>query len=167
MRDLVRQVCDLVIAIDHYRQAVAGAINAGTHEVTTLIQLVLCGPLTPTAIAENLGMTTASVTGLLDRMAAAGYVERSPNPLDRRSILVHLTEKGSVTGNAIFELLTDDVAAPWGDIDESERAAVADLVDRLAAALRRRSTEPGLPGRLGITRRTPPPVPPREENSAT
>jgi DNA-binding MarR family transcriptional regulator len=43
---------------------------------------------TPTQIAERLGMTTGAVTKMLDRMEGQRLVRRTPNPADRRGVLV-------------------------------------------------------------------------------
>lgn len=44
--------------------------------------------VTPTAIAQHLGVSTASVTGMLDRLRHGGLIAFAPNPEDRRSKLV-------------------------------------------------------------------------------
>lgn len=46
------------------------------------------------AIGERLQLDSASMTGLLDRLAAAGLIARQPHPADRRINLVMLTEQG-------------------------------------------------------------------------
>ena len=51
-------------------------------------------PLSPTTIAERLLVTTASVTSLVDTLERRGFVARSPDPGDRRKILVTLTADG-------------------------------------------------------------------------
>lgn len=153
MRDLALRVRELIIATDHYRQAIAAAVGAGTHETATLVQLHLSGPLTPTAIAESLDLTTASVTGLLDRLARAGFVTRSPNPCDRRSILVGLTEVGALTAKAIFDLFAEDVAtALAGTTAQAERDATTLAIDRLIAVLRSRAAESHLAARFACLR---------------
>ncbi|MEO6941483.1 MAG: MarR family transcriptional regulator [Terrimesophilobacter sp.] len=43
---------------------------------------------TPGMIAEHLGISTASTTKLLDRLAAAGHITRSPHPTDRRAVVI-------------------------------------------------------------------------------
>lgn len=49
--------------------------------------------VTPGALAEHLGISTASVTKLLDRLAAAGHIERSPHPSDRRALAITITQR--------------------------------------------------------------------------
>ncbi|MFJ3404118.1 MarR family winged helix-turn-helix transcriptional regulator [Promicromonospora sp. NPDC090134] len=48
---------------------------------------------TPGAIAAHLGITSASTTKMLDRLADAGHVRRLPHPTDRRSLAVEVTEE--------------------------------------------------------------------------
>jgi len=49
---------------------------------------------TPALLAENMGVDRSGVTRLLDRLEAKGYVEREHDKLDRRSVKIHLTQKG-------------------------------------------------------------------------
>jgi DNA-binding MarR family transcriptional regulator len=50
--------------------------------------------LRPGELAERLMITSGSLTPMLDRLVSAGFVERVPNPDDRRSITVVLTDSG-------------------------------------------------------------------------
>lgn len=47
--------------------------------------------VTPHAIAEHLGITTAAATSLIDRLARDGFVERTRHPEDGRSRIITLT----------------------------------------------------------------------------
>jgi len=49
--------------------------------------------VTPGAIAEHLGITTASTTKLVDRLAAGDHVRRFQHPSDRRSLAIEVTEE--------------------------------------------------------------------------
>jgi DNA-binding MarR family transcriptional regulator len=64
-------------------------------------------PLSPTVIAERLLVTTASVTSLLDTLERRSLVTRSPDPDDRRRVLVALTSDGK---RAVDEFLPQMVA---------------------------------------------------------
>lgn len=52
------------------------------------------GPMSPSELGERLIVTRATVTGVVDSLERRGYVVRSPNPNDRRGIVVGLTAEG-------------------------------------------------------------------------
>src|SRR6187397_3435233 len=62
------------------------------HVLTTL---EADGPLPMGRLADALDVSVASATGIVDRMAQRGLVERRQDPDDRRVVIVHLTEAGA------------------------------------------------------------------------
>lgn len=64
-----------------------------TTQVGTLMALKQ-GPLPVTTIATLSGISTASASQQVTRLENAGYVERRPDPLDARGVLVAVTESG-------------------------------------------------------------------------
>lgn len=54
------------------------------------------GAMSPSELGERLIVTRATVTGLLDSLQRRGFVTRSPNPADRRSLVVEITPDGLV-----------------------------------------------------------------------
>ncbi|GAA3751945.1 MarR family transcriptional regulator [Microbacterium kribbense] len=49
--------------------------------------------VTPGALAGYLGISSASTTKLLDRLAAAGHIERAAHPTDRRALTIRITQQ--------------------------------------------------------------------------
>jgi DNA-binding MarR family transcriptional regulator len=49
---------------------------------------------TPGEIAERLGITCSTATGLVERLADGGYIRRSHSERDRRQVLLRLLPKG-------------------------------------------------------------------------
>lgn len=60
-----------------------------------LWELLHRGPSTQRVLAEALKVSARNVTGLVDGLAATGFVTREPHPTDRRATLVTLTGHGS------------------------------------------------------------------------
>lgn len=145
MEQLAHRVRELIVASDHYRQAMAAGMGIGVSESAVLGHLLHNGPQTPTLIAARIGLTPASTTALLDRLSAVQLVVRSPNPRDRRSVLVSLTDLGEDTVRAMYAMFALDIDAALEQADprlrdEPElRHAVTELLDRMAAALRERA----------------------------
>lgn len=50
--------------------------------------------LTPKDLGRELGLTSGSVTGLVDRMQQSGWAQRVPHPEDRRSTIIEATPVG-------------------------------------------------------------------------
>ena len=51
---------------------------------------ILCntGPITAGELAQLTGLTTGAITGVIDRLEAAGFVRRAKDPSDRRRVIV-------------------------------------------------------------------------------
>lgn len=88
----------------------------------------------PSEIARHIGISSASTTALLDRLARGGSLQRVSHPTDRRSILITLTPAAErvVTDTVdVMERRIDQVAAA---LDRGARAQVAEFFDALTAA---------------------------------
>ncbi|MBO2447066.1 MarR family transcriptional regulator [Actinomadura barringtoniae] len=90
-------------------------------------------PLRMTDLATRLGVVPRSATGLVDSLEEAGLVSRSPDPSNRRSILVSPTDKGrtmrTLMGQARREAAEDLFSALSPEQRESLRALLAALND--------------------------------------
>lgn len=58
------------------------------------------GPVTPTQIARWTGMAATTVSAALKRLTERGHAEQVPNPLDRRSYLIQLSQNGKKAHSA-------------------------------------------------------------------
>lgn len=68
----------------------------------TMPQFIVLGTLsrrdcTMTELAETLHVTTAAMTGVVDRLVRDGYVVRFGDPQDRRVVRIKITAKGAKT----------------------------------------------------------------------
>jgi DNA-binding MarR family transcriptional regulator len=77
-----------------------------------------------TDIAERGNMTKQSAGEVVDDLVALGYVERVPDPDDRRAKIVRLTERGEAAQSYGFRLLAE-IEQRWGERYGAER--IADL----------------------------------------
>ena len=100
----------------------------------TVLSLLLTAPdwcLTPSELASSGGVTRATMTGLLDGLEKAAFVERRANRDDRRKIFVHLTREGRehVLGLApeFFAVLSD----MGGALPEAKRKSLSGLLAKL------------------------------------
>jgi DNA-binding MarR family transcriptional regulator len=125
----LRELLDLSARV---RPAVAHRTGL-THSELVALEHLIRGPIGPAEVARLLGVTTAAATGIVDRLAARGHVERRPHVSDRRRTELVITD--SAREDVLAELLPmfRALAALDAELDEEER----EVVDRYL----RRATE--------------------------
>ena len=122
----------------------AGAAFATRHGLSaTDVRALVClldreragVPASPTWLAAQLRVTTASVTALLDRLERAGHVRRAPRSDDRRRVDVVVQDSAKELGWAFFGPLIDAAAAVLDRRSEVERAVIDAFLDDMVAAV--------------------------------
>jgi DNA-binding MarR family transcriptional regulator len=100
------------------------------YEVLVLLTFSRTGRLPLKVIGSRLMVHPTSVTNAIDRLVAAGYVERLPNPADGRGVLAGIT----ASGRAVVETATGALTGlDFGlrDLPEAERQELFDLLKRV------------------------------------
>jgi DNA-binding transcriptional ArsR family regulator len=84
--------------------------------------------LTAGELARATGLTTASITGVADRLEEAGYVRRERDPADRRRVVIRLVLDRALTDVAPVFL---PMIRAWQELasryDDSELGLIADF----------------------------------------
>ena len=84
-------------------QAVAERSGMNLTDLQCITILTSTGPISAGRLAEEMGLTTGSVTGVIDRMERAGYVRREKDPDDARRVIVRpVSEKLESAGAGFF-----------------------------------------------------------------
>jgi len=83
--ELLRDMRDVTT---EFEQRLGEQLTVNPTDLLAMEHLIQDGPLTPTELARRVGVTTAAMTTSIDRLTAVGHVTRSPNPADRRGVLV-------------------------------------------------------------------------------
>lgn len=92
-------------------------------------------PLSPTAIAERLIVTTASITSLVDTLERRGLVERQPDPTDRRRLLIVITQDGKAIVDQFLPEVVALQTAAMATLTEAQRRQFLELLTTLGANL--------------------------------
>jgi DNA-binding MarR family transcriptional regulator len=92
-------------------------------------------PLSPTAIAERLIVTTASVTSLLDTLERRGLVERRPDPTDRRRLLIVISHDGKAIVDKFLPEIVALQTAALATLTEAQRRQLVELLATVGANL--------------------------------
>ncbi len=89
--------------------------------------------LSPGRLLRETLVTSGTMTNRVDRLAARGYVERYPDPADRRGVLVRLTPEGKAAVDGAFEELLAAEQQLLADLPDTDRDHLARLLRTLLA----------------------------------
>ena len=87
-------------------------------------------PLSVTRLAWLLLQESPSITGLVDRMCERGLVERLKDPLDRRKVLVKLTDRGRQAHDDVRTSATAVSDEIFGVLSHKDRATLKELLQK-------------------------------------
>jgi DNA-binding MarR family transcriptional regulator len=79
--------------VDDFDAAAADALGVNRTDLRCLEVLLQEEVVLPSQLGARLALTTGSVTAMLDRLERLGYLTRSPDPGDRRKVIVKPTAK--------------------------------------------------------------------------
>ena len=116
-----------------------GLANWGFDVLATLRRQGKPYALTPTQLTRSVMLSSGAMTNRIDRLEKLGFVERQPDPNDRRSLRVKLTVKG-------LEVVDRAVASRFEEARDSLRALSAKEQKHLPDLLRKLLLELDAPG---------------------
>jgi DNA-binding MarR family transcriptional regulator len=94
-RDIGTLLFRLIQAAKQNTPAVSREFGLTGPQSYLLIQLDPATPLTMVALAAAKDCDPSNITGLVDKLEAKGYIQRQPDPHDRRVKMIVLTDAGS------------------------------------------------------------------------
>jgi DNA-binding MarR family transcriptional regulator len=93
--------------------------------------------MTPGELTRELLVTAGNVTGIVERLAGCGLVERCPVPEDRRAVRVRLTTRGRRLMRRAIPRHRRDVGALLERVPTQDLANLRDLLGTVSRALER------------------------------
>jgi DNA-binding MarR family transcriptional regulator len=91
--------------------------------------------LNQVGLAELLEVQPITVARLIDKLVAAGFVERRPDPKDRRAQRLFLMEKATPLLAQIWEIAEETYQVVLSGLSPAERATLLSLLTRMRANL--------------------------------
>lgn len=129
---LLGGIVRLNLAVTQVLEGIIGAhgVNLADYLVLGVIRGAPGQRSAPTAICDVLGRTTGGMSLTLDRLAAAGWLRREPDPTDRRRVVVELTDQGLALATEINEELHE-----WERSLDLDGGRVLGVIEGLADAV--------------------------------
>jgi MarR family transcriptional regulator, organic hydroperoxide resistance regulator len=93
-----------------HQHVIAGIMGLHVTDAECIDFLQEMGPSTAGDLARATRLTTGAITNVIDRLEAAGFVKRSPDPKDRRKVIVtFLPEKHATNAKIHYSALAGAV----------------------------------------------------------
>jgi len=119
-----------------FHGAIAERVGLCPADHKTLDVLQRHGPLTAGDICACTGLASASVTSLIDRLAAKGYVRRASDPGDRRRVIVEPVNERVAELFSLFTSLKRALLSLLERYDDAQLETIRDFLESSAAVLR-------------------------------
>jgi len=119
-------------------QAAADRIGINSTDLNCLNILSFSGHMTAGELAKATGLTTASITGVIDRLEEAGFVRRERDPHDRRRVVVRLSLDKAVSDVAsVFAPMLRDWREMATRYSDDELRLIVDFYGRVEQVFRK------------------------------
>jgi DNA-binding MarR family transcriptional regulator len=126
---------ELSAATIMFHQAIADRLGLNPTDHKCLDLLASKGLMTSGELADVTGLTTGAITGVVDRLEAAGFVRREDDPNDRRRVNLRVIPKGYREIGRLFESLSAAVNDLSARYSERELATILDFMNRSSQML--------------------------------
>ena len=124
--------------LDRRQEDVFARVGLTRGDLGVLSALRVVGPphrLSPTQLFKGLLLSSAGITGRLDRLERRGFVRRRPDPGDRRGVLVDLTEEGLDVVDSAVAAYMESEQQLLGRFERDEIETLGGLLRKLLAEL--------------------------------
>ena len=105
-------------------------------QLAILELLFRSGELNMSDMARSMNVTTAAMTGIIDRLVRDRYVVRTAVPNDRRIIKIKLTTKGHKIANNVIEQRRHLITRIFGTLSHAEREEYLKILTRIREGLK-------------------------------
>ena len=99
---VIGRLREMELASDLLDDAAAARMGLNRTDHRAMDVLERESPITPSRLAELCGLSRGAVTTVIDRLERAGYARRTPDPEDRRSVLVEMTPEARERAMGIY-----------------------------------------------------------------
>jgi DNA-binding MarR family transcriptional regulator len=122
-------------------QAAADRIGINATDLNCLNLLSFSGQMTAGQLAKATGLSTASITGVIDRLEEAGFVRRERDAADRRRVVVRLvTERALRDVASVFLPMVRTWQRLAEEYSDEQLRLIVDFSGQLEQALREHIT---------------------------
>jgi DNA-binding MarR family transcriptional regulator len=130
--ELTRQLSAVSAVRRQLDRSLPGGCSSGTAVVLALLDRH--GELRIGTLAELLAVDMSVTSRHVTHLAERGWIDRSPDPVDRRSRILRLTPEGRVRLAELYDRAAESLALRLSDWSEEDIRRLTSLLSRLRAS---------------------------------
>jgi DNA-binding MarR family transcriptional regulator len=116
-----------------FQQKAAQSLGVFQTDFKTADILNEVGPLTAGELGKITGLSTGSVTALIDRLEQAGYVRREKDPTDRRRVIIIPIKEKQRCIKEHYETLNQSMSQLCSQYNEEELSLIIGFIEKTIA----------------------------------
>lgn len=125
----------LISSGESFQSLRARELQLGSNDLMALDHLFSRGPMAPKDLSALMGVTSGTMTALLDRVEKAGFLKREPHPEDRRGLIIHLTPAGEHAMQWLLEQFETAVRGSLAHVPEVSMVGLEKVLIELSNAI--------------------------------
>lgn len=122
----------IVRSIEQYNRRFSERTKLTVSQCMALRALNMMGSCTAGELADRVGISRGTVTGILDQLQSEDLVRRRRRPTDRRRVYVSLTPFGRRRASELQSPFEEPLARLLDDLPEDARSRTAEALQRVA-----------------------------------
>ena len=111
-----------------FHSAVAEKLGLNVTDYKCIDIIFQRGSMTAGQLAEITGLTTGSITAVLDRLEKSGFIKRVADPKDRRKVLLEPNPERFAGSEAVFEGFIEGLDQLLSRYNDDELATILDFM---------------------------------------
>lgn len=111
------------------------AAGVSVSGAAALVTLSAAPGVSVTELGRRVGLTQSAAARMVDSLEADGLVERRPSPISSRWVTVHPTTAGRRATRRLLAARGGPLAEVVGALDEDDRRALGELLEKLLGRL--------------------------------
>lgn len=148
VHEVARGLRRLIASGESFHSARARELQLGPSDLVALNHLFGGGSMAPKDLSALMGVTSGTMTALLDRVEKAGFLKREPHPDDRRALLIHLTPAGEHAMQWLSEQFDAAVRHSLANVPELGFTVLEKALNELSRSLESETGETPRTGRI-------------------